>query len=160
MTYPDPEIEALQLAPVARSAAYALKEAHPSVRFTSGRRDKGAQAHAMATNVAMSRGWIRSTYRDTDASQACQAWVDQYAGACGIDDLTAGLLSVLCSLSDEQLGHLSRHLSGEAFDVLPVIEGADEIKATIRGLAGLDKFLDVEGGLLRWHAQFLTPPTS
>ena len=31
---------------------------------------------------------------------------------------------------------------------------AEAIKKTIRGLDGLDKFLDKEGGLVRWHAQF------
>jgi hypothetical protein len=35
-----------------------------------------------------------------------------------------------------------------------VKDNADEIKKTIRGLAGLDIFLDTEGGLERWHAQF------
>ncbi len=33
-------------------------------------------------------------------------------------------------------------------------EDAEAIKKTIRGLSGLDKFLDTEGGLVRWHAQF------
>jgi len=49
---------------------------------------------------------------------------------------------------------LSKHLSGEAFDVQPVDKDAEAIKKTIRGLTGLDKFFDTEGGLVRWHAQF------
>ena len=43
---------------------------------------------------------------------------------------------------------------GEAFDVQPVDKDADAIKKTIRGLDGLGKFLDSEGGLVRWHAEF------
>ena len=69
----DPAIEALQLAPVARAAAYALKRAHPSVIFTSGRRGKQDQARAMASNVVQNRGWIRQTY-------LCQCAVQQVPG--------------------------------------------------------------------------------
>lgn len=32
--------------------------------------------------------------------------------------------------------------------------GADQIKKAIRGLPGLGLFLEKEGGLVRWHAQF------
>jgi hypothetical protein len=49
---------------------------------------------------------------------------------------------------------MSRHLSGDAFDVQPVEDNADAIKQTIRKLPGLQLFLDREGGLVRWHAQF------
>jgi hypothetical protein len=66
------------------------------------------------------------------------------------------LLSVFNGLTGAQLGRLSKHLSGNAFDVQPV-DGkaeAEAIKASIRGLNGLDLFLDKEGGLQRWHAEF------
>jgi hypothetical protein len=56
--------------------------------------------------------------------------------------------------NDAELSTLSKHLSGDAFDVQPVDTDADAIKKTIRGLDGLDKFLEKEGGLVRWHAQF------
>jgi hypothetical protein len=52
------------------------------------------------------------------------------------------------------LAMLSKHLSGDAFDVQPVDTDAAAIKKTIRGLKGLDRFLEKEGGLIRWHAQF------
>ena len=68
--------------------------------------------------------------------------------------MAAGLLSVLDAATDAQLGSFSRHLSGMAFDVQPVTVDADAIKKSIRALAGLDKFLEMEGGLVRWHAQF------
>ena len=69
-------------------------------------------------------------------------------------EIAEGLLSVFNSASDADLGKFSKHLSGDAFDVQPVDKDADAIKKTIRGLTGLDKFLDTEGGLVRWHAQF------
>ena len=63
-------------------------------------------------------------------------------------------MTVLEGFSDVELRGLSKHLSGDAFDVQPVTANADAIKADIRSLEGLDKFLDKEGGLIRWHAQF------
>jgi hypothetical protein len=151
---PDPEIEALSLSPVAKAAAYALKKAHPAVSFTSGRRDKQAQAHAMASNVTSNRKWIQETYADNAASRACQKWVDDNPTKTTQDEITIGLKSVMDSLTDEALGKLSKHLSGEAFDVQPVTTDADAIKKTIRGLTGITLFLEKEGGLVRWHAQF------
>jgi hypothetical protein len=150
----DAQIEALDLAPVARAAAYALKKAHPSVAFTSGRRSKADQARAMAGNVVKNRQWIEQTYASSSLRTKCQEWVDKHADKTTQADIAEGLLSVFDSADDAALGKFSKHLSGEAFDVQPVETNADEIKKTIRGLAGLDKFLDTEGGLVRWHAQF------
>jgi hypothetical protein len=80
--------------------------------------------------------------------------VDQNPDATSTTDIAAGLESVLSGFTDQELRQLSLHLSGDAFDVQPVTQNADQIKADIRALAGLDKFLGKEGGLLRWHAQF------
>jgi len=66
----DHAIETLNLAPVAKAAAYELKRLHPTVVFTSGRRDKGAQARAMASNIVRNRQWVIQTYSDTEASAA------------------------------------------------------------------------------------------
>jgi hypothetical protein len=49
---------------------------------------------------------------------------------------------------------ISRHLTGRAFDVRPVMQNAEAIKADIRALPGLNKFLEKEAGHVRWHAQF------
>ena len=149
----DPAIEALQLRGAAKRAAYALKKKHPSVRFTSGRRNKEDQARAMASNVVLNRKWIEETYVSTAASRACQSWVNKNPGKVTKEDLTAGLVSVLSKLTDSQLAMLSKHLSGDAFDVQPVEANAAAIKKTIRQLPGV-KFLEKEGGLVRWHAQF------
>jgi hypothetical protein len=111
---PDPEIEALDLRAVARAAAYALKAAHPAVKFTSGRRGKDDQARAMASNVVFNRKWIQETYVANDASKACQKWVDDNPTKKAKADVAAGLLAVMNALTDAQLSKLSKHLSGDA----------------------------------------------
>ena len=152
----DSSIEALDLAPIAKTAAYQLKGLHPGVVFTSGRRDKTGQARAMASNVVKNRQWIGQTYKVSEARAACQKWVDDHPAATEQAQIQEGLLSVFNDLSDDQLGRLSKHLSGNAFDVQPVDRKAEAeaIKVSIRGLDGLDLFLDREGGLERWHAEF------
>ena len=70
------------------------------------------------------------------------------------EQITQGLLQVFNAASNVELGKLSKHLSGMAFDVQAVDRDAAAIKMTIRGLSGLGLFLDTEGGLMRWHAQF------
>ena len=149
----DAAIEALDLGPVAKAAAYALKRAHPSVKFTSGRRGKADQARAMASNVVKNRRWIEQTYADSPLRATCQRWVDAHPQKTTQADVAAGLLAIFDAAGDVALGRFSKHLSGAAFDVQPV-DGGEAIKQTIRSLAGLDKFLDKEGGLVRWHAQF------
>jgi hypothetical protein len=47
----DPVIEKLGLVGKAYEAAYKLKWKHPDVKFTSGRRNRQEQAHAMARNI-------------------------------------------------------------------------------------------------------------
>jgi len=124
------------------------------VKFTSGRRNKDDQARAMASNVVHNRKWIEETYVSTTISKACQKWVDDNPDKKTQDEIAAGLLSVMNAAADADLGKLSKHLSGDASDVQPVETDAEAIKKTIRGLSGLDKFLEKEGGLVRWHAQF------
>jgi hypothetical protein len=150
----DDAIEALNLAPVAKAAAYELKRRHPGVVFTSGRRDKAGQASAMAGNIVQNRKWIVQTYKPSETCTALQKWVDEHPGATTKDQIRDGLVSVFNSLTDQQVGGFSKHLTGNAFDVQPVKQDGDAIKATIRGLPGLDLFLEREGGLDRWHAQF------
>lgn len=148
-------IDALNLAPRAHAAALLLLAAHPEVVFTSGRRDLAGQASAMASNVIRNPHWIFQTYKPTAERNALQAWVDAHFEAATQAGIAAGLLSVMSAWTDGQLARVSKHLSGLAFDVQPVVGAAGEaIKATIRSLPGLVEFLEVEGGLIRWHAQF------
>jgi hypothetical protein len=145
----DPDIEVLNLADTAKKAAYELKKKQPTVKFTSGRRDKSEQASAMASNVVENRNWIKETYAASTARTACQKWVDDNKHKTTAQDISAGLLGVLNTLTDAQLPGLSKHLTGEAFDVQPVTDNAEEIKKSIKSLNGLSKFLDTEGGLVR-----------
>ena len=152
-TETDPAIEALDLKGKAKTGAYALKKAHPSVTFTSGRREKEDQARAMAGNLVEERDWIKKTYKQSTIRDACQKWVDDNPDKTTKDDIKAGLLSVFNDHTDDEVAKISKHLSGEAFDVQPVETDADAIKKSIRELDGCE-FLEKEGGLVRWHAQF------
>jgi hypothetical protein len=144
-------IEELNLEPVAKKAATILQSKHPEIEFTSGRRSVFQQAHAMANNVVINRKWIGQTYL---AGAKLQQWVDQHPEAKTIDEITAGLEHVMNGMKEEELVKISRHLTGRAFDVRPVTANAAAIKADILKLPGLHKFLEKEGGLVRWHAQF------
>lgn len=151
-------IAQLNLNHLALQGAHTLYRLHPTVVFTSGKRDLWGQAHAMAVNVALQRDWIRQTY--AHAAQM-QTWVDQHPEAVGVDQLAVGFHQVLLSMNPEEQNLISRHLSGDAFDVQPMVgphgvptEEGFAVLATIRGLDGLDKFLTKEGQLLRWHVQF------
>lgn len=146
-------IEEMNLAPTTKAAAKLLLQKHPNIVFTSGRRDVHQQAHAMAGNVVAKhdRKWIGKTYIK---GQKLQAWVDAHPEAVTVDQLTAGLTQVMNQMPEHERTKISRHLTGRAFDVRPQTENAAAIKADIRALPGLNKFLEREGGLERWHAQF------
>jgi hypothetical protein len=136
-------------------AAELLLSRHPGVVFTSGRRDVRQQANAMAGNVVVKRRWIEETYTATAERTALQAWVDANPAAVTKEQISAGLESVMASWTDEQKRRISRHFSGQAFDVNPVPGPAGEvIKATIQALPNLRKFLPEEGGRVIWHADF------
>jgi hypothetical protein len=130
-----------------------LKRLHPEVRFTSGRRTVRDQARAMAANVVKNRQWIAETYRSPSERDELQTWVDDHPEATR-DQIAAGLEGIVRGWSDRRKARLSKHFSGEAFDVQPQAHDAARIKDDIRSLPGLTKFLDTEGGLVRWHAQF------
>ncbi|MDQ2856088.1 MAG: hypothetical protein M3R68_07145 [Acidobacteriota bacterium] len=144
-------IEEMQLAPVAKNAATILQTKHPQIQFTSGRRDIRQQAHAMAGNVVKNRKWIGKTYL---AGAKLQQWVDKHPEAETVGTITAGLEKTMKEMPEAELLKISRHLIGKAFDVRPVTANSAAIKADIRKLSGLHKFLEEEGGLVRWHAQF------
>lgn len=150
------QIADLDLAEPALTGAIMLKKKHPQIVFTSGRRGVVDQARAMASNVVHNRRWIEETYRDTPERRALQSWVDTHPMADTRDELQAGFMAVMRDWTDAQKGRLSKHFNGLAFDVQPLSAGpqATAIKASIRGLPGLTKFLEKEGGLIRWHAQF------
>jgi hypothetical protein len=148
------DIERLDLSPAAKRGALALREAHPELRFVSGRRTIARQARAMARNIVESadRSWIANVYV---AAGRLQAWVDAHPEADTVEALASGLETTMLAMSPADQARVSKHLSGDAFDLRPV-HGETEaaVRETIRGLPGLLKFIDREGGLERWHLQF------
>src|SRR5512141_956538 len=147
-------IESLNLEPVAEAGARKLLEAFPHIEFTSGRRSVRDQARAMSQNVVSNRRWIEQTYKASEASQALQNFVNANPHVTSAQAFEEAFATILEGFSSEQLTHLSKHLGGRAFDIKPTNKNAAEIKAMARSLAGVSKFLDREGGLVRWHVQF------
>lgn len=152
----DKELEDLELSEAAKKAAKELKRAFPEVVFTSGKRDATEQASAMAENIATSgnRKWIKETYAVSTASTKLQKWVDENEKATTKDAIAEGLKKTMDALSESERRLLSKHLTGDAFDVQPVDKDAEKIKEKMKALTGLTKFFDKEGGLVRWHCQF------
>lgn len=146
-------IEELQLAPVAKEAAEKLQAKYPHLVFTSGRRTVPQQARAMAANIVKTgnRQWIAQTYL---AGAKLQQWVNNHPNTVSLEVIANGLERVLLNMSEGERLKISRHLTGHAFDVQPVTKDAAAIKNFIRQLPGLHKFLEREGGAIRWHAQF------
>lgn len=152
----DAAIASLDLAPKVKEAANKLKEKHPDIVFTSGRRSVAEQASAMASNIVTSsdRKWIEQTYAKSDARDKLQEWVNKNPDAKTKDKIALGLETTMNAMSDSERGRISKHLSGEAFDIQPREKDAETIKNDIKALSGITQFLDTEGGLVRWHAQF------
>jgi hypothetical protein len=148
------DIEKLDLSPAAKRGALVLREAHPGLRFVSGRRTLARQARAMARNIVESgdRGWIEKVYV---AAAPLQAWLDDHPEAITLEALAAGLDETLQAMKPADQARVSKHLSGDAFDLRPVHGEAEAaIRETIGGLPGLVKFIDREAGLERWHVHF------
>ncbi len=148
------QVGQLKLTGKARDAAEALKDKSPDVVFTSGRRDVAGQASAMAGNVVKQHDWIEKTYRASKASKACQKWVDECVAKNpkpSREDIRKGLLEVLKGLGTD-VGQISKHLSGQAFDIAPNSAKLADVKAIAKKFNG--RFLDHEGKLCRWHVQF------
>jgi len=152
-------IAQMKLSRIAREGAERLQAECPWVVFTSGRRDLESQARAMAENSRHDRRWIEKTYR---SAQRLQRWLLDHPDAQTIEHMRDGLYQVLLAMSDAETASISRHLTGDAFDVrpmqadsgLPTLYG-QKILDTMRTLEGVDKILLKEGGLVRWHVQFI-----
>ena len=148
-------IPSLDLVDSARDAATQLLLQCPTVIFTSGRRNVNQQASAMAGNVVRNRKWIEQTYLASPERDALQAWVDANPAAVTAPAIAAGLAGIMTGWTDAQRKKLSKHFSGQAFDIQPVAgPQGNAIKGAIRALPNLRKFLENEGGLIIWHAEF------
>jgi hypothetical protein len=148
-------ISDLDLVDYAEASAEKLKADFPSVAFTSGRRNSQQQADAMAGNITQNRKWIEQTYLASPERDELQMWVDSHPTATTKVQLSAGLFGIMNDWSDARKKILSRHFSGHAFDVQPVAGAPGKLmKAGIKTLPNLRKFLEQEGGLIIWHADF------
>lgn len=149
------DLDALNLSPAARKAAEHLKSRYPSVQITSGRRTREDQARALARNVQVQRDYLATAYKDCSVKRACQDWVEAHPDAITESDLTAGLLGVLEGFDTFALAKLSKHFSGDAFDVKPPALNPEDVKAEMQKLPGLERFMErKDGSVVRWHAQF------
>lgn len=122
-------------------------------RFTSGHRDVRQQARAMAVNTLLNRKWVGQTYRK---GGPIQAWIDAHPDATQADELAEGIYQLIAALPPDQ--QISHHLlmPCPVFDIEPRIDAIGErIYQAIPTLPGLTKFLEREGGLIRWHVEFL-----
>jgi hypothetical protein len=155
---PRPERIALSFGLVgdALNVATELLRRFPDAELTSGKRDLKEQAAAMATNVLKERGWIGATYKPSPVSQALHAWALEKRHVRVKGDLAFGLLDMMRRFTPFELGKLSLHLTGEAFDVRPMNTARGMSLKKYLAEAAADKggkFLEREGGLIRWHWQ-------
>jgi hypothetical protein len=148
-------VDELHLSPNAKSAAGSLvQQFGAKMVFTSGRRDIAQQAAAMAPHVLKDRRWIIKTYRDVVNATEMQQWVDGNPQAKTTATIAAGLLSVMSGWAADRLRRLSWHLSGDAFDIMPLQEPDDKaVTKAIRALPHFEKLLTKEGNDVVWHVQ-------
>lgn len=149
----------LGLVGVTAKVAADFELAFPDAVFTSGRRSIISQAHAMATNVAIERLWIRggtgvrATYVQSDCADACHGAVLSHPDARTVDELTALLFGVMQGYSDDELARMTVHPSGHAFDVQPDGDAEKLLWLAMRAEKEKGKLIEKEGGLDRWHWQ-------
>ena len=106
----------------------------------------------MSQNIAADKTYLIKTYKSSKAKDACVAWCENNPSKKA-KDIEAGLLKVLNDLSDTDVQKISRHLGGLAFDVQPNSCDLKTLKSIVeKQFSG--EFLDHEGKLCRWHAQF------
>lgn len=136
-----------------RAAVELTAQFSRKVTITSGRRTLAAQAAAMAENIVKDPKWW--PYKASKAARLLHAWLDSHPNASQVQ-MQVGLETVMRTLTDEDLAKLSKHLSGDAFDVAPIAgEFGGAVAAFLRMLAAKynGRFLEREGDLIRWHWQ-------
>jgi len=148
-------IQEMQLHPVMHRYATELQTLHPSVVYTSGRRDLQQQAHAMACNVVSNRQWISRTYRQAAALQTA---VDYHPGSVTVPQLELLLLNTMQRMGPEELARVSDHLSGLAVDLAAMEDYTGQLTPEGQAVHGwifacpdTKWFTTREGGLTRWH---------
>lgn len=159
-------IAQMKLAPNARKGAIWAQQRHPSIVFTSGRRDARDQARAMAQNcLKYGREWLFETYkRDRDGNPkpiivTLYRWLEDHPEAMTAAQVTDGFYEAMLASHSGQLTALSRHLTGDAWDAQwPGDEAgeqiAKDIEANMPAEYFLEKLITKEGKHRVIHCQF------
>lgn len=150
-------VEVLNLSGRAKEAALFLKKKYPYIVFTSGKRNIMDQARVMAKNIidTRDRRWIEKTYK-SDSAKKLQEWVNNNPRATTAQDIKNGLYSIMYAMTPSELASISKHLSGNAFDVEPLSPSNKSYKnmlETMRRFPG-GLFIENESGVPVWHLQF------
>jgi hypothetical protein len=159
-------IDQLRLSPNARRAAEIVQARHPTVIFTSGRRDVRDQARVMAENtIRYGVGWLGETYKNRQMVESLEQWMEQNLDkTASIPLMTEGFYVTLTSTMPGQLTQFP-HCRGDAFDIqCPRFadgrvdeQATSAIRHTIETLPiglGLQLILTKEGQHRVIHAQF------
>jgi hypothetical protein len=159
-------IEDMKLSQNAKRAAQLILSYHPTVVFTSGRRDARDQARAMAANtIRYGVGWLGQTYKNQNMVRSLEEWMEQHLDQTASEKLmTEGFYQTILTTQAGQLAQFP-HCRGDAIDIQcpryasgQVDEPAVlRIKHTIETLPnelGLQLIVTREGSLRIIHAQF------
>jgi hypothetical protein len=159
-------IAEMRLSANAWAAAHIVLTEHPSVIFTSGRRDARDQARAMATNtIRYGVAWLGQTYKNQDMVRNLEEWMETHLDQTASEKLmTEGFYQTLLATQPGQLAQFP-HCRGDAFDIqCPRFASGqvDEtqtnaIRRTIENVPielGLQLILTREGAHRVIHAQF------
>lgn len=139
----------------AAKVARELLAAFPGAHLTSARRTVANQALQMARNVVRSRprDWIGETYKAPlcRAARLCRDLAGEHPEATA-GELAWVFTNAISGLPGDEQRRLSKHLTGEAFDLLP---GSNAMREFLHGAADREggRFLTREGGLDIWHWQ-------
>lgn len=113
----------------------------------------------MARNIVRTgnRKWVQETYKPSTVVTAIARWLRTHPKATSAAEIEYGISLVFDSMTDTELKKISKHLSGDAFDIAPV-EGLrgqmmlNTIRLEVKSFGG--ELLENEGGVRVWHAQF------
>jgi hypothetical protein len=159
-------IDEMQLSQNAKRAAQLMLSHHPTIVFTSGRRDVRDQARAMAQNtIRYGADWLGQTYKNQEMVRSLEDWIAQHMEQTASEKLmTEGFYTTLVVTQAGQFAQFP-HCRGDAFDIqCPRWESGqiDEqavlrITHTLETLPnelGLQLVLTREGAHRIIHAQF------
>jgi hypothetical protein len=142
-------IKEMQLSTNAHRAAQLVLSHHPTVVFTSGRRDVRDQARAMAENtIRYGVAWLGQTYKNQSMVEALEQWMRDHATHTSSLSLTTeGFYATLVSTQAGQFAQFP-HCRGDAFDIqCPRFESGQIDEAAVLRLKHTLEMLPVELGL-------------